>query len=124
LVSGGFTAFTAKVAAYLGFNDHRANTLHIEDGKLTGTVGEPILGRDAKLETLVHEAGKLRLPLAQTVAVGDGANDLAMIQAAGLGVAYHAKPLVREAARFCVNHGDQTALLFAQGFRRADFVTG
>jgi phosphoserine phosphatase len=124
LVSGGFTAFTSKVAAHLGFHDDRANTLHVENGVLTGTVGEPILGRDAKLHTLVTEAGKLRLPLVRTVAVGDGANDLAMIQAAGLGVAYHAKPLVQEAARFRVNHCDQTALLFAQGYRRINFVEG
>ncbi|SIS77417.1 phosphoserine phosphatase SerB [Insolitispirillum peregrinum] len=124
LVSGGFTAFTGRVAAWLGFHDHRANTLHVENGVLVGTVGEPILGREAKVKTLVEEAGKLRLPLTRTLAVGDGANDLAMLQAAGLGVAYHAKPLVREAARFRVDHGDQTALLFAQGYRQAEFIAG
>lgn len=122
LVSGGFTAFTGKVAAYLGFHDHRANTLHVENGQLVGTVGEPILGRDAKVQTLIAEAGKLSLPLSRTAAVGDGANDLGMLQAAGLGVAYHAKPVVREAARFRVDHGDQTALLFAQGYKASEFV--
>lgn len=122
LVSGGFTVFTSRVAAHLGFHDHRANTLNIRDDALDGTVGDPILGRDAKVKTLIAEAGQLRLPLHKTVAVGDGANDLAMIQAAGLGVAYHAKPVVREAARFRVDFADQCALLFAQGYRRDQFV--
>lgn len=127
LVSGGFTFFTSKVAAHLGFHRDYANTLHLTRDTagtevLAGTVSDPILGRDAKLQTLLREAGRLGIPLSLTAAVGDGANDLAMIQAAGLGVAYHAKPLVRQAARFAVNYSDQTALLYAQGYRNDQFV--
>lgn len=122
LVSGGFTYFTDRVAAHCGFHAVHANTLLIDGGKLTGRVGEPILGRDAKLRALVEAAGQRQLPLRLTAAVGDGANDLPMLQAAGLGVAFHAKPLVREAVRQQVNHGDLTALLFAQGYRAAEFV--
>lgn len=122
LVSGGFTCFTDRVAAHCGFHAAHANTLDIAGGKLTGRVGEPILGRDAKLRSLVEAAGERRLPLRLTAAVGDGANDLPMLQAAGLGVAFHAKPLVREAVRQQINHGDLTALLYAQGYRRPAFV--
>lgn len=123
LVSGGFSYFTERVAAACGFAENRANLLIIENGQLTGDVAEPILGRDAKLRALVEGAGARRMPLSLTCAVGDGANDLAMIQAAGLGVAYHAKPIVREASRFQVDHGDLTALLYAQGYRREQIVT-
>lgn len=124
LVSGGFRQFTGPVAAWCGFHEDRANQLMIADGRLTGVVAEPILGRDAKLQALLEMAGHHRIPLAETVAVGDGANDVDMLLAAGLGVAFHAKPLVREAARFKVDHGDLTALLFAQGYRRAEFAEG
>ena len=122
LVSGGFRQFTGPVAAWCGFHEDRANQLIIENGRLAGVVAEPILGRDAKLQALMETAGQHRIPLAETVAVGDGANDLDMLLAAGLGVAFHAKPLVREAARFRIDHGDLTALLFAQGYRREAFV--
>lgn len=123
LASGGFTFFTGRVAAACGFHEHHANTLIIENGQLTGAVGTPILGKDAKLRLLMEGAGARHLPLALTAAVGDGANDLPMLQAASLGVAYHAKPLVRESVAHKVNHGDLTALLFAQGYKAAEFVT-
>lgn len=122
LVSGGFTYFVERVAAHCGFHDFRANTLEFVDGRLTGRVGHPIVGRDAKLEALVSGAAERRLPLSATAAVGDGANDVAMLQAAGLGVAYHAKPLVREAVAHRIDYADLTALLYAQGYRRDDFV--
>lgn len=122
LASGGFTVFTARVADACGFHEHHANTLIIEDGTLTGTVGTPILGKETKLRLLMESAGARHLPLALTAAVGDGANDLPMLQAAGLGVAYHAKPLVQQSVAHRVNHGDLTALLFAQGYRADEFV--
>jgi phosphoserine phosphatase len=122
LVSGGFTFFTSKVAERCGFHEHHANTLLLGDGKLLGTVGEPILDRDAKLATLKRLAAQLGLSLAETVTVGDGANDLAMIQAAGLGIAYHAKPTVAAAARHRISHTDLTALLYAQGYHAAEFA--
>lgn len=121
LVSGGFTFFTGRVAERVGFHEHHSNTLLLEGGKLAGTVAEPILDKDSKLETLKRLAAERGLPLADCCAVGDGANDLPMIQAAGLGVAFRAKPTVRAAARHVVTHGDLTALLFAQGYRRAEF---
>lgn len=120
LVSGGFTFFTARVADRLGFHAHHANTLLVEDGKLNGRVGEPILGRDAKLSALKRLATERGVPLSATLAVGDGANDLDMLRAAGLGVAFHAKPIVSAAARARVDHCGLRALLFAQGFRDAD----
>jgi phosphoserine phosphatase len=123
LVSGGFTFFTGRVAERVGFHAHYSNTLGIADGKLTGKVGEPILDRDAKLATLKRLAAELHLPLDAAVTVGDGANDLAMIQAAGLGVAFRAKPVVAQAARARVDHADLTALLYAQGFRAGEIVT-
>ncbi|MBS7538592.1 phosphoserine phosphatase SerB [Ancylobacter lacus] len=122
LVSGGFTVFTSRVAAMIGFHDQRANRLDIEDGRFAGTVAEPILGREAKLATLEELRALHGLPHEATLAVGDGANDLAMIGAAGLGVAYHAKPQVAAAAQVRIDHGDLTALLYLQGFRRDDFV--
>jgi len=122
LVSGGFTLFTNAVAAMIGFQENRANELLTGDGKLTGEVREPILGRAAKLATLVDLMESFDLDDIDSVVVGDGANDLAMIQAAGLGVAYHAKPAVAAAAAARIDHGDLTALLYAQGYRRDEFV--
>ncbi|MGA9869494.1 MAG: phosphoserine phosphatase SerB [Acetobacteraceae bacterium] len=122
LVSGGFTFFTARVAALAGFDAHFANTL-LDDGKaLTGRVAEPILDRDAKLTTLRALAAEHHLDLAETMAVGDGANDLAMLRAAGLGVAFHAKPVLAAEARARVDHGNLRALLFAQGYRAEEIV--
>jgi phosphoserine phosphatase len=122
LVSGGFTYFTGRVAALCGFDAHRANTL-IDDGAvLTGEVSEPILDRDAKLAALHEFAAARGVKLGATLAVGDGANDLAMIQAAGMGVAFHAKPLVSAASRYRIEHADLRALLFAQGYEAAAFV--
>ncbi|MDB5411889.1 MAG: phosphoserine phosphatase SerB [Rubritepida sp.] len=122
LVSGGFTFFTGRVAELVGFHEHHANTLLLEGGKLAGTVGMPILDRDAKLATLKRLAASLGLALTETITVGDGANDLAMIQAAGLGIAYHAKPVVAAAARHRINHTDLRSLLYAQGFHAAEFA--
>jgi phosphoserine phosphatase len=124
LISGGFTLFTSAVAAMLGFDENRANELIAEDGKLTGEVKEPILGRAAKLATLIEFTESFDLDDIDTLAVGDGANDLGMVQAAGLGVAYHAKPAVAAAAAARIDHGDLTALLYAQGYRRDEFVGG
>lgn len=122
LVSGGFTFFTERVAALLGFHMQRANTLLLEDGRLAGAVAEPILDRDSKLVTLRALAAERGLGLRETLAVGDGANDLAMLGAAGLGVAFRAKPAVAAAARARVDNADLRALLFAQGYRAAEFV--
>ena len=123
LVSGGFTFFTGRVAKAAGFHADRANTLIEADGALTGAVGEPILGREAKLSALKEEAAALGAPLEETLAIGDGANDLAMIEAAGLGVAYRAKPIVAAQADAKVDHADLTALLYFQGYRAQDFIT-
>lgn len=123
LVSGGFTYFTSRVAEAAGFQADRANTLGEAGGLLTGTVGEPILGREAKLAALRAEAEALGLTPAAAVAIGDGANDLAMIKAAGLGVAYRAKPVVAAEAGARVDHADLTAVLYFQGYRFEDFVT-
>jgi phosphoserine phosphatase len=122
LVSGGFTSLTGPVRARLGFHTDRANTLNVADGSFTGTVGEPILGRDAKLVALNEFCAELGIGPADAVTVGDGANDLAMLQAAGTGVAFRGKPAVREAARFRIDHGDLSALLHLQGYRRAEFA--
>lgn len=122
LVSGGFTAFTDRIAAQVGFNEARANELLVAGGKLTGKVADPILGREAKLAALEETASRLKLAPEETLAVGDGANDLAMIGKAGLGIAFHAKPKVAAAAHARVDHGDLSALLFAQGYRREEFA--
>jgi phosphoserine phosphatase len=123
LVTGGFTLFTARIAAMLGFDENRANTLVVDaDGRLSGEVAEPIFGREGKLATLAELTRRLGLAPQDTLVAGDGANDIAMIRAAGLGVAYHAKPKVAEAAAARIDHGDLTALLYAQGYRREDFV--
>jgi len=121
LVSGGFTPFTARVAAQLGFDENQANELIISDGRLTGEVGRPILGQQAKVEALLRITGRLGLDPADALAVGDGANDLAMLSEAGMGVALHAKPHVQEGSLIRINHGDLTALLYLQGYTRAQF---
>jgi phosphoserine phosphatase len=122
LISGGFTLFTNAVAAMIGFQENRGNALLVEDGKLSGRVAEPILGRAAKLATLVELREAFDLDDLDTLVVGDGANDLGMIRSAGLGVAYHAKPAVAAAARARIDYGDLTALLYAQGYKREEFV--
>jgi phosphoserine phosphatase len=124
IVSGGFTQFTIVVAARLGMHEHRANALIVENGHLTGRVGEPILGRDAKLATLRDLRAARGLGLDETLAIGDGANDLAMLGEAGLGAAYRAKPAVAAAAHARIDHADLTALLYAQGFARGAFIEG
>ena len=122
LVSGGFTAFTARVASELGFDENRANTLITEDGKLTGEVGRPILGREAKVDALEQITARLGLTEQDVIAVGDGANDLGMLGRAGFGVALHAKPSVAAECEIRINHGDLTALLYIQGYSRDDFA--
>jgi phosphoserine phosphatase len=124
IVSGGFRQFTGAIRERLGADEDRANVLMIEGGKLTGKVMEPILGQDAKLGALKEIAAAMGLTLGDTLAVGDGANDLPMLQAAGLGVAYRAKPKVAAAADARIEHTDLVALLYAQGFAREDFVEG
>jgi phosphoserine phosphatase len=122
LVSGGFTVFTEKIAAAIGFHDARANVLIVDGDFFAGTVDEPILGREAKVAALIEMRSTLGLERAETMAIGDGANDLAMLQEAGFGVAYHAKPAVAAAAHARVDHCDLTALLYAQGYRRDEFT--
>ncbi len=122
LVSGGFTLFTGPVSQALGFEEHRSNVLIVEDGKLAGRVEEPILGKEAKLASLVELRDARALPRTATMAVGDGANDLAMLGEAGIGIAYRAKPAVAAAAHARIDHADLTALLYAQGYRKADFA--
>jgi phosphoserine phosphatase len=123
IVSGGFTAFTSVIGAMIGFDENHANTLLVDaDGKLTGEVAQPVLGREAKLRTLNALRKRFRLGHDDTLAVGDGANDIPMVEAAGLGVAYHGKPALQQAAAARIDHGDLTALLYAQGYRREEFV--
>lgn len=121
LVSGGFTFFTSRVASRVGFHENKANRLIVTDGRLSGEVARPILGRSAKLETLEALAARNTLDMADCLAVGDGANDLAMIRAAGLGVAYRAKPVVASEAKANIMHGDLTALLYLQGYTFDEF---
>ena len=123
LVSGGFTAFTAAVAGALGFDENRANTLLVENGFLTGQVGVPILGQQAKVDALEDITARLGISHADVLAVGDGANDLGMLQRAGLGVALHAKPSVAAQCDVRVNFGDLTALLYLQGYARSEFAS-
>ncbi len=122
LVSGGFSFFTERIAARLGFDDHQANRLEIADRKLTGRVIAPILGREAKLAALLRYCANLGIEPDQAIAVGDGANDLGMLAAAGLGVAFRAKPLVAAAVATTIQHGDLTALLYLQGYPKAAFA--
>lgn len=123
LVSGGFTVFTERVATKLGFHEHRGNNLEIADGTLTGQIMPPILGRKAKAAALTEIATANGIDRDLTLAVGDGANDLDMIAQAGLGVAFRAKPIVNSHAKVSIRHGDLTALLFLQGYGKAQFVT-
>ena len=121
IVSGGFTFFTQRVAKACGFEAHHANTL-LEDGeRLIGDVGRPILGRDAKRETLEKYSGDIG-GNSSAIAIGDGANDLAMIKAAGLGVAFYAKPAVAAAAHCAINHTDLTTALYFQGYKDSEFI--
>jgi phosphoserine phosphatase len=123
LVSGGFTVFTSRIAAMLGFNENRANILIEKDGILTGEVAEPILGKQAKVDALEEISARLGITPDDVIAVGDGANDLGMLEIAGAGVALHAKPTVAAQAKMRIDHGDLTALLYIQGYRKSDFVT-
>lgn len=122
LVSGGFTFFTSRVGQIAGFAHNQANELLLEEGKLSGKVAEPILGRAAKQDALLKIAGEHEIDLKETLAVGDGANDLAMLGRAGLGVAFHAKPAVAEVADARIDHGDLTALLYLQGIPQSEFI--
>ena len=122
LVSGGFTAFTGPVAAALGFDENHANALLVESGVLTGLVAMPILGKEAKVESLKAICAARGLTSSNVVAVGDGANDIPMLLVADLGVALHAKPNVQAQVATCINHGDLTALLYLQGYRSSDFI--
>lgn len=121
IVSGGFTFFTGRVAQLCGFDHHQANELIQKDGTLTGTVGYPILGREAKYAALDNFSGQNH---SSALAIGDGANDLAMIEAAGLGIAYYAKPAVAAAAHCAINHTDLTTALYFQGYRDQDIISG
>lgn len=123
LVSGGFTVFTSRIAATLGFHENRANILLDADGRLTGEVAEPILGKQAKVDALNEIAARLGISPEEAMAVGDGANDLGMLHLSGAGVALHAKPAVAAEAKIRIDHGDLTALLYLQGYRKSDFVT-
>lgn len=122
LVSGGFTVFTGPISQKIGFDMHRSNLLEVAEGHFAGTVTEPILGKEAKLATLEELRARFNLPPQASMAVGDGANDLAMLGAAGLGVAFHAKPVVAEAAHARIDHGDLSALIYFQGYRDEDIV--
>lgn len=122
LVSGGFTFFTAQVQKQTGFDTTRANVLNFVDDKLDGTVVEPILGQQAKLDSMIEFCDMRNIELGDALAVGDGANDLAMVTKAGLGVAYHAKPIVAAQAKVAINHCDLTALLYLQGYKAEEFM--
>jgi phosphoserine phosphatase len=122
LVSGGFSVYTRRIRQLLSFDHDVGNELIVENGQLSGRVREPILAREAKLEALKTIAAERRLSLSASLAVGDGANDMAMIDAAGLGVAFHAKPALATRARHRIEHADLTALLYAQGYRAAEIV--
>ncbi|MBT3305567.1 MAG: phosphoserine phosphatase SerB [Alphaproteobacteria bacterium] len=123
LVSGGFDNFTGPVAAMAGFDEHRANRFEIEGGRLTGQVIEPVLRPEDKLNALIELSSEHGVPISQTLAIGDGANDVPMIRAAGLGIAYRGKPITKQATDAHLDHTDLTSALFAQGYRRSEFVT-
>lgn len=123
LVSGGFTYYTAKIAELVGFDEHQANTLNLDGETLAGTVGEPILGREAKLEALERGVKAFGLDASEALAIGDGANDLAMIQRAGMGVAFHAKPVVAAAAGFAITNGNLRDVLYLQGYTDEEIVS-
>jgi len=123
LVSGGFTVFTDPVAAMLGFDENRANILEVEGDTLCGKVHEPILGKQAKIDALEDLVERMDISVEDVIAVGDGANDLGMLERAGSGVALHAKPAVAALADIRIDHGDLTALLYLQGYRKSDFIT-
>ncbi|HEX6441125.1 MAG TPA: phosphoserine phosphatase SerB [Stellaceae bacterium] len=122
LVSGGFTIFAERAAAELGFDHVFANRLDVADGRIAGTVARPILGGESKRDAVLGLARECGVPIAATLAIGDGANDLPMLQAAGLGVAFHAKPAVAAAAHWRIEHADLIALLYAQGYREAELI--
>ena len=122
IVSGGFTVFTERVAAETGFSEHRANKLLLENGRLAGSVAEPILGKDAKASFLAAACAKLETNPSRAIAVGDGANDLAMLKKAGIGVAFKAKPAVAAQCAVRINHCDLTSLLYLQGYCQSEFV--
>ena len=124
LVSGGFTAFSREIAAAVGFNETHANELIIKDGTLTGKVREPVLGKEAKVERLDEFCSRLNLSREDAMSVGDGANDLPMLKAAGSGIAYHAKPAVVAECENHIQFGDLTALLYAQGYHIDEFKDG
>lgn len=120
LVSGGFTVFASEIAREVGFHEFHANILLAESGKFSGQVAEPILGQQAKLDQLNRLANEQKILLSETIAIGDGANDLPMLLNAGTGIAYHAKPTVAAQADVVINHGDLSAILFVQGYTKAD----
>lgn len=123
LISGGFTYFTSRIGEIIGFHEHMANDFMIEDGKLTGGVSEPVLTKEVKLETLIARASSMGISTAASICVGDGANDVPMLKAAGLGVAYRGKPSVVAEIPARLDHADLTGLLYAQGYRLEDFVS-
>jgi phosphoserine phosphatase len=124
LLSGGFTWFTERVAKAAGFDTHSANVLLDDGERLLGTVKAPILGREAKLQALENAAAARGIEMSETLAVGDGANDVDMVRRAGLGVAWHAKPILAEAAAARIDHADLAALLYLQGYRKSEIVAG
>ena len=124
LISGGFTAITGPISAACGFDGHHANVLDVADNRLTGTVARPILDGDAKLQFMNRYCAELGLDHSEVAAVGDGSNDLAMLSHAGLGVAFHGKPTLRQTIGIQLNQTDLTGLLYLQGYRQQDFVTG
>ena len=122
IITGGFSFFVRHVRSLLNYDIAVTNELVVESGRLTGTVREPILTREGKRAALISLAAERDIPIRLTLAIGDGANDLPMLEAAGLGVAFHAKPSVADRARYRVNHGDLTSVLYAQGYRASEFV--